>query len=37
MLDPHQVAILRVFNIKMATFRLKLLAVWQGEQQRRKE
>ncbi|KAF5838424.1 ribosomal protein L10-domain-containing protein [Dunaliella salina] len=30
-LDPHQVAVLRVFDIKMATFKLKLLAVWQGE------
>lgn len=30
MLDPHQSAILRVFDIKMATFRLKLLGCWQG-------
>jgi hypothetical protein len=30
-LDPNQVAILRVFDIKMAKFKLKLLAVWEGE------
>eukprot|EP00983_Pelagomonas_calceolata_P020921 657554-Pelagomonas_calceolata.AAC.1 len=30
-LDPHQVAVLRVFDIKMATFKLKLLAVWQED------
>ncbi|GFH23419.1 ribosome assembly factor mrt4 [Haematococcus lacustris] len=27
-LDPHQASILRVFDIKMATFRLQLLACW---------
>ena len=30
-LDPNQVAILRVFDIKMAKFKLKLLAVWEGK------
>ncbi|MEW5299028.1 MAG: hypothetical protein WDW38_004937 [Sanguina aurantia] len=30
-LDPSSAAILRVFEMKMATFKIKLLAVWQAE------
>lgn len=30
-LDAHQAAILRVFGIKMATFKLRLLAAWHAE------
>ncbi|KAL6746531.1 ribosomal protein L10-domain-containing protein [Haematococcus lacustris] len=30
-LDPHQASILRVFDIKMATFRLQLLACWHND------
>jgi mRNA turnover protein 4 len=30
-LDSNQVALLRVFDIKMATFRLRLLARWSSE------
>lgn len=32
-LDPNQAALLRIFDIKMALFTLKLLAVWNAEGQ----
>lgn len=31
MLDPNQAALLRVFEVKMATFRFTLLAAWSAD------
>lgn len=34
-LDPNQAAVLRVFDVKMAAFKMKLLAMWSADGERR--
>jgi hypothetical protein len=36
-LDPNQAALLRVFGVKMATFRLTPLAWWSSEGERQQQ